>query len=194
MWVNIGTGKSPRAWYKARTSSCQSNLKQLTLGLLMYAQDYDETFMGYAASPLPGGATFPYLDGGTGTNITWMVRAYPYVKNFQVFSCPSDTRTWVGQYSTKSAYGLNILAFPNFGKPNLADFAYPAETSMIGESDGAASWGYGFSASGAFARHTDGLNVAFVDGHVKWIGETNIPAATATSKFWYAQPTEPATR
>src|ERR1700710_2641489 len=29
---------------KARQASCTSNLKQLSLGLLMYVQDYDETW------------------------------------------------------------------------------------------------------------------------------------------------------
>ena len=31
-----------KAREKARTASCQSNLKQLALGAMMYAQDYDE--------------------------------------------------------------------------------------------------------------------------------------------------------
>lgn len=29
---------------KARGASCLSNIKQLTLGMMMYSQDYDETF------------------------------------------------------------------------------------------------------------------------------------------------------
>ncbi|MBZ0172326.1 MAG: DUF1559 domain-containing protein, partial [Phycisphaerales bacterium] len=33
-----------RAREKARQSSCASNLKQLALGLMQYAQDYDETY------------------------------------------------------------------------------------------------------------------------------------------------------
>ncbi|MFQ6098945.1 MAG: DUF1559 domain-containing protein, partial [Armatimonadota bacterium] len=36
-----------RAREKARQASCQSNLKQLALGFLMYAQDYDEKFYSY---------------------------------------------------------------------------------------------------------------------------------------------------
>ncbi len=31
-----------KAREKARQASCQSNLKQLALGMLMYSQDYDE--------------------------------------------------------------------------------------------------------------------------------------------------------
>ena len=36
-----------RAREKARQASCQSNLKQLTLAMLMYVQDYDEKFPMY---------------------------------------------------------------------------------------------------------------------------------------------------
>ena len=34
-----------RARENARRSSCQSNLKQIGLGMLQYSQDYDEKFM-----------------------------------------------------------------------------------------------------------------------------------------------------
>ena len=36
-----------KAREKARQASCQSNLKQLALACLMYAQDYDEHFTGW---------------------------------------------------------------------------------------------------------------------------------------------------
>ena len=35
-----------RAREKARQASCQSNEKQMMLGVLMYVQDYDERFPG----------------------------------------------------------------------------------------------------------------------------------------------------
>ena len=36
-----------RAREKARQASCSSNQKQIALGILMYAQDYDEAFPGF---------------------------------------------------------------------------------------------------------------------------------------------------
>mgnify|MGYP001548207113 CR=1 FL=1 len=46
-----------RARENARRASCQSNLKQIALGIFMYAQDYDERM------PLlvPGGGTAPAI-------------------------------------------------------------------------------------------------------------------------------------
>src|SRR5579862_2964608 len=80
---------------KARSASCLSNTKQLGLGLVMYVQDYDETFPYWSwwySSDLGGG---PYNDGSpysAGFNhweSFWFNAIYPYVKNAQVYSCPS---------------------------------------------------------------------------------------------------------
>ena len=72
---------------KARQTSCLSNLKQLGTGMLMYAQDYDETmiyhYMGKYQDDLsfrPGGATVGYQ---------WMDMLQPYSKSAAIFNCPS---------------------------------------------------------------------------------------------------------
>jgi prepilin-type N-terminal cleavage/methylation domain-containing protein/prepilin-type processing-associated H-X9-DG protein len=63
---------------KARQASCQSNLKQLALAITQYTQDYDEwypqCFYGTSAS---------------GTSMTWVTFAQPYIKNTNIFKCPS---------------------------------------------------------------------------------------------------------
>src|SRR5271165_3964286 len=50
---------------KARQASCTSNLKQLTLAILMYVQDYDEVYTpsGFAAND--GGTTGPGQSNGS---------------------------------------------------------------------------------------------------------------------------------
>ena len=68
---------------KARQSSCSSNLKQLLLGALQYIQDYDEKFPGW-----DGGASWNMPEGSG----WWMNQITPYVKNTQVYACPSDSR------------------------------------------------------------------------------------------------------
>ena len=72
-----------RARENARRSSCQSNLKQIGLGMIQYAQDYDEqmlpaTVFDYANSP---------------NNDAWINLVQPYIKSKQVFNCPSDSET-----------------------------------------------------------------------------------------------------
>src|SRR5262245_13514748 len=53
---------------KARQTSCLSNVKQMSLGVLMYAQDYDEMF--------------PPSEG-------WMENVVGYDRNERSYHCPS---------------------------------------------------------------------------------------------------------
>src|SRR6476469_1123574 len=65
-----------RARENARRASCQSNLKQLGLGMMQYTQDYDEKIV-----PL-----FNY-DGAILR--FWTERLQPYLKSTQITYCPS---------------------------------------------------------------------------------------------------------
>ena len=65
---------------KARAASCLSNMKQLGLGILMYAQDYDEVYVGSYAYPNTWGQCPMF---------TWLDLIYPYIKNQQLYACPS---------------------------------------------------------------------------------------------------------
>jgi len=83
-----------RARENARRSSCQSNLKQIGLGLLQYSQDYDETLPAPRYSTSNGGfweaGGFINSSGGN-VNYFWTDAIMPYVKSNQVFLCPSHT-------------------------------------------------------------------------------------------------------
>jgi len=66
---------------KARMTTCVSNMRQIGTGLTMYAQDYDETF--------------PYIRFHTGPDVhdwVWKQAIGPYVKNKQVYACPSNPK------------------------------------------------------------------------------------------------------
>ena len=76
-----------RAREGARMSACQSNLKQLSLGMLMYAQDYDQA--------LPPQAN-------------WQDVIYPYLRNEQIFNCPT-TQLGRGSYQYNSVLDLRKL-------------------------------------------------------------------------------------
>ena len=78
-----------RARENARRSSCQSNLKQIGLGLLQYTQDYDEKLVGDHYGPPASGAD-QHTNRAVG-KYKWMDAIFPYVKSEQLFTCPSDT-------------------------------------------------------------------------------------------------------
>jgi prepilin-type N-terminal cleavage/methylation domain-containing protein/prepilin-type processing-associated H-X9-DG protein len=73
-----------RARESARRASCQSNLKQIGLGLLQYVQDYDERMpFVYNGQNTVNGSDVDY------EGYMWMDAIYPYVKSEGVFNCPS---------------------------------------------------------------------------------------------------------
>src|SRR5690348_11874145 len=115
---------------KARETSCVSNMKQIALALQMYAQDYDETF--FSSGDLPkkksNGAV---CDTGKiqpdGQNIVRMMGggtvylASPYIKNKQIFTCPSDTGD---NYWGRSSTGWPYSTCDYWGSPTSYHFRH----------------------------------------------------------------------
>ena len=99
-----------RARENARRASCGSNLKQLGLGFLQYAQDSDEHFPCGIAAPVAGN------NGGLFDGVGWGGEIYSYVKSGQVYTCPSDT-TLPGTGTQVVSYGYNAAIV--FDRPNI---------------------------------------------------------------------------
>ena len=93
-----------RARENARRSSCQSNLKQIGLGVLLYTQDYDEK---YPAGYMPT----------NGVNVPWPVVLQPYVKSTQVFLPPSNTAP-ENSYMRRSNNTIPVSYLANGGGDN----------------------------------------------------------------------------
>ncbi len=125
-----------RARENARRSSCQNNLKQIGVGILQYTQDYDETVMPHWI----GSATY----SGTAR---WMDLTQPYIKNTQVFVCPSQSgaryvvgnNTQTGSYTCSGAYyseaprtSMSILDNNEF--VGLSEMETPSTTFWISDS------------------------------------------------------------
>lgn len=80
-----------RARENARRAACQSNLKQVGLGLMQYTQDYDERFPPCIMEQ-PVGATFDSNGESISGSVAWHLLIMPYVKSSQLFICPSNPR------------------------------------------------------------------------------------------------------
>ncbi len=94
-----------RARANAQRTSCANNLKQIGLGILQYAQDYDETMVANRYNNNTcGGQTGSAADTGCG-NYKWMDAIYPYVKSEQIFKCPSVSSK-VAVYNYKACQNL----------------------------------------------------------------------------------------
>lgn len=133
---------------KARQASCLSNTKQLGLAVLMYVQDYDETF--------------PFACPDHWWYSTWGNNVQPYIKNVLIFKCPSDSNgrqttddqgnpidlSWAGPRISYAANGLikwinnanrmiGVMGmYQSWVSDNIASLAKagrPADTIMLAE-------------------------------------------------------------
>jgi prepilin-type N-terminal cleavage/methylation domain-containing protein/prepilin-type processing-associated H-X9-DG protein len=90
---------------KARQTACLSNMKQIGIGVMMYAQDYDERMVLPFMGPDPG-ADETFADG---SRQRWPHLIFPYIKNGDVFSCPSNPMSNVVRFQTLEQMRQNGL-------------------------------------------------------------------------------------
>lgn len=184
-----------RARESARRASCLSNMKQIGLATMMYTQDYDEkypTVWMITTQPYPAGVTW------NSAAWYWPQLLYAYTKSMQIFHCPSSPNTAESAYHDNYGANGLIFRDPPYRSPlSLAAVEEPASTYMITDSGDYRVWipsimsgagnyflpGQGYSGgiscgSGVSVayksdcesgRHFNGINVAFADGHAKWL-------------------------
>ena len=171
-----------RAREKARQASCQSNQKQMALAIIMYSSDNDETY--------------PFAL--TANNTTWRNAALPYIRNRQIFQCPSYRPAGtmfdgsvIADNAQLGGYGMNDVH--NGDSPSAAAEAAivsTASTVLLTEIDGSyvtaqtQAAGYtraDITGSAAGVRHNGGCNYAFCDGHVKWLVPSKMVCPAAAS-------------
>lgn len=113
----------------AKRSTCLSNMKQIGLAMIQYTQDYDETMVAqrYGNGTCGSGSNGTAYTGPSCGQYKWMDALYPYIKNEQVFTCPStktsDQNSIYESYEsltgsqTSNKYGSYVLnvTYPTTG-------------------------------------------------------------------------------
>ncbi len=178
-----------RAREKARQTSCLSNMKQIALAQLMYAQDYDERtvrWIGYVDAGDYNPPQFSY----------WYEYIMPYVKNEQIFVCPSAGDKALDPGSAPADSYLCTYAVSN-GWPQqaLAAFDTPASTVMMCETQNNNYYRYRLAPNSDYAidaaareMHNGGLNIALADGHCKWYNSQVFASGEPTEDLhWWPQ-------
>jgi prepilin-type N-terminal cleavage/methylation domain-containing protein/prepilin-type processing-associated H-X9-DG protein len=180
----------------ARATACKSNMKQIGTALMMYVQDYDETY------PIN-----PFDDAGT-TNNPWtncngwpcvrtdgsmnvFAKIIPYCKNYGIFKCPSANNNAFNPWPGMSGSGccifnnattqreMSYYYNQHFSNTAMAAIDAPAERAIVGETgrsrmrpDNAVGTSGNRKRATRwtdwYAPHNDGSNITFADGHVKF--------------------------
>jgi prepilin-type N-terminal cleavage/methylation domain-containing protein/prepilin-type processing-associated H-X9-DG protein len=161
-----------RARESARRASCLSNVKQLTTAFLMYAQENDEVFPWESS---PGHPSVPIGAGDFNT----LLAAMPYIKNNDIFKCPDDGNrirsldngTFDADNSARASYDFLFSKTPEplslvvveenpCGIPIMWDLCGGVTEQILKDHP---------FVSGRSNHKTDGGNVGYADGHVKWM-------------------------
>ena len=125
-----------RARENARRTSCLSNIKQMSLALIQYTQDYDERLPNVQIVVSASMPASEYPDGVWASGYWyWPQILYPYHKSMQVFRCPSGAEVSATR-PTSGHYGANEEVLPDRGQAtlSLAAFAAPASTYVMMDS------------------------------------------------------------
>lgn len=176
---------------KARSASCQANLKQLGMGLLMYCDDNREFFpkwMGWNSGSVQ---SFPEL--------RWAPRVGPYVGNAkEVFACPSrsgSSSKWTMPtgWDIKINYAMGRLGgwTATDAGVSLGQIREPTKTILVADcahaEDSGSQYRIGYAnvcragcdatlCTPTNATHTEGSNLGFSDGHVAYMKTRQIIA------------------
>ncbi len=185
-----------RARENGRRAACQSNLKQIGLGLLQYSQDYDEILVAdwYVTNP----NTAPSTQSASVANARykWSDAIFPYTKSEQIYVCPSATgnaatpwryygnlgpaeeQTTFGSYIIMHGYGPGqSTRTPPVSHPlsndlvNLSRAVSPTTTAYVLDGDGNFYCQVNATpkVGNVLDRHLNTIGVLFLDGHVKSI-------------------------
>jgi prepilin-type N-terminal cleavage/methylation domain-containing protein/prepilin-type processing-associated H-X9-DG protein len=183
-----------RAREQARKTTCLSNIKQLSLGFLMYAQDYDEQMPGIPFGSC--GTCWPWADwvGSVDWTGVFTVGIQPYVKNKNLLQCPSgadNANRWSGANGISYCYN-EYLYNSNNGYDKLSALANlttgtgPASVTFLAE-----CWSSGIYNDWETAGPTtngvqDGLNRIRYSQYTPWLTAhegTNFGYADGHAKF-----------
>jgi len=203
-----------KAREKARQAVCMNNLKQIGLGVLMYAQDYDEFLpqdSGFWAEQLA-----PYVCRSNYTpKYNWYdedwgdgnVKTRERIRIFKVFMCPSAPKMFLCRdlfYAHKGGptnYAWNCRCgeaqTPGYWGPvKLSRVSKPAKAILIAGSNGSNQYGgywpgWGSTDAADFLspqfwtkRHNGGTNVLYVSGNVGWVIPENTYENTYSIAYW----------
>ncbi len=138
-----------RAREKARQTACLNNVKQITLAIIMYTQDYDERF------------PFSYSVPDPSPRYGMIQITQPYISNWQIHDCPSADMKCSQTYLGNRSYGYHTALIPaNTRGRKQGEVKRPSEIVLMGDvcHDPNAPVRFHYPSAGPFRCDPDGSN------------------------------------
>lgn len=174
---------------------CENNLKQLTMGWMMYSEDNNQKICEAGPDTWAGGNT---LIEDLEVGLLWT-----YVKNADSYKCPRSLREEILTYSIfDSMNGATAALTPEEQNDRslyiltMMDIKRPTERAVFIDEGYATPNSYTvFYSQEAWwdeppVRHGDGCTLSFADGHAdyrKWVGPDTIELGRKREMGEYAQ-------
>ncbi len=186
------SGAKQSAW----TTTCNSNLHQIGLGMTMFAGNNNDMY--------PESGTTIYWDAvdniTNGSGLTsWMQQIFPYVGSTNVYNCPGNVQLPVlyqGPFNYFNGCNAAYLAVRRFAPVNGSAIAFPSAYVLGGDTVGTVATyqgphfdrldadkdDYTQNCVGGAADpaitvygqiHKNGQNILFADAHSKWYKSYN---------------------
>ena len=184
-----------RAW----TIACTSNLRQVGLGMKMFADENNE-FYPESGTRILWGQTDPNGSGLHG----WMEQIISYTSNTNIYHCPGNAQLPAGNQSAFNYFNgarAAYIAAGSFAADKNTRIQFPSAHVLAGDTIDNAQYfdrndcdkddysqdcvggetGVPANEQVQWQAHTRGQNILFADGHVKWYKGYN--AAEMTFRY-----------
>ena len=187
-----------KAREKAKTIKCAGNVKQLTTAAALYANDFEDYFPAMVMGTTP-----------------WHVLFEKYIGTGKVKQCPSLVIDW-NNATNLTAYGWNYSGWDYTWTTDSAGLGYSVPDSprggcvkqtmirdtsnfiMLGDGAEVFGWingnigpcrisGAEFPYKSVSSIHSNGSNIGFVDGHIKWFRSSELISSSAESMWTRAR-------
>lgn len=185
--------------------ACLGNEKQMSIGIQSYAGDYN----GYLpidandnGAPCLWKKEISDYIGVSFENSTWTVYYKNSVGADGVFKCPSSNIPQLTYAGCGGGYGWNNWycgymdshATESRRRQKLNSFSLPSKTAVCGdgtdlgsvsyESEYSRIYPYG-CCSGVGDRHSNGINLIWLDGHCEWMSQLSLTQTLNGSTHYY---------
>jgi len=161
-------------------TKCASNLRQIGVGMAMYADESNGSY------PESGGLIlWGHTDPQTHVR-SWMEQIAPFTASTNIFHCPSDL---LSQFSYFNGVRAAYIVLTNLGSVDAEAIRFPSAHVLSGDTiwpigseadadkDDYSQNCVGGATNGTPAEgwqvHSGGQNILFTDSHVKWYNAYN---------------------